>query len=213
MSLKHVSLLTVSCRCQSGRINMATKMARVMRKVKGRYEVVKSKDTGKANTKNTQVRKTRGKAESAGLSKKASETSNSESEPEESGGVRIGHPSDNSTPLKSPGKKNVKSKSPMLPKNGTEKGNNNVTPKRTPARKQLMPSDTENSPWKGPTWSAENEELLVQLWEEEEHLYNLRHEDYRDPRKKLISLQRIAAALNMNGKHGDTSLCLRYHFK
>lgn len=175
-------------------------MARVMRKVKGRYEVVKTTGTGKPKTQKMTVRKTRAQSDSAGPSKPAGTVSNSDSEREESVEEPIGEPSDNSTPLKSPSRKSVKSKSPKVRTKGKDTANPSVTPKRTPARKKILPSDSENSPWKGPTWTAENEELLVELWEEEEHLYNLRHEDYRDPRKKVLALQRIAAALEMSGE-------------
>lgn len=49
-------------------------------------------------------------------------------------------------------------------------------------------------------WSSHDETLLVELWQEEDHLYNKTNKNYRNAVLKNRTLQRIAAELNKDGK-------------
>lgn len=49
-------------------------------------------------------------------------------------------------------------------------------------------------------WSTQDEARLVELWQEEEHLYNKTNKEYRNAQLKIIALERIAADLNKDGK-------------
>lgn len=65
------------------------------------------------------------------------------------------------------------------PKKGTPKKN---SPKKT-------------SPPKPVEWTLAKEEKLVELWEDNENLYNLKHKGYRDNRGKELTLQGMATEL------------------
>jgi hypothetical protein len=51
----------------------------------------------------------------------------------------------------------------------------------------------------GKKWTPRKEKMLCLLWEDEDHLYNACHVDYRNPAKRKGAMDRIAAALNMEG--------------
>lgn len=62
---------------------------------------------------------------------------------------------------------------------------------------------TQNPPRESQTgskdWSAEDEGQLVEMWRNEEYLYNKALPDYRNALKKDIAIKRIATNLNKEG--------------
>lgn len=114
----------------------------------------------------------------------------------------------NVTPGKGKGKGKVK-KSQVAkalsykPKTGLGKGKGGmkkirISPKKSPSKKKKTPA---SSPVKSPIWTVKMEDKLLEMWEEEEHIYNLQHPSYRDSRKKFLTLQRMAAKLDVTGKY------------
>lgn len=59
----------------------------------------------------------------------------------------------------------------------------------------------EMSPQTKNKWTLEMEEKLCELWEEETHLYDSTSVDYRYTHKRLISIQRFAAVLDVDGMY------------
>lgn len=49
-------------------------------------------------------------------------------------------------------------------------------------------------------WTLDNERVLCELWEEEDHLYDTTSKDYRNSNKRQRALLRLAAVLNMEGR-------------
>lgn len=52
----------------------------------------------------------------------------------------------------------------------------------------------------GKKWTPKKENMLASMWEDEPHLFDPTHRDYRDSVKRKTTLLRFSAALNMTGK-------------
>ena len=48
-------------------------------------------------------------------------------------------------------------------------------------------------------WTPKKEALLCSLWEDETHMYDMQHRDYRNRRLRSTTIERFAALLNMEG--------------
>lgn len=51
-------------------------------------------------------------------------------------------------------------------------------------------------------WTPGKERVMCALWEEEPHLYNSEHADYRNTHRRRQTLRRIAAAIDVEGIDG-----------
>lgn len=111
--------------------------------------------------------------------------------------VKASKSSQRSTP--SPQSRSRSPRTPVKKRHGTPKG----TPKKgTPKKGKSKSGSGSSTPCKSAViWDIEKEEEMVRKWKENEFLYNLRHADYRDSRKKEITLQRIAGELDCTGMY------------
>lgn len=77
----------------------------------------------------------------------------------------------------------------------------------TPEKVQQM-----EEPKTSKKWTPRKEKTLCLLWEEEGHLYNACHPDYRNSNRRRTTIERIAAGLNMEGIKNNLKLINCKHY-
>lgn len=66
-------------------------------------------------------------------------------------------------------------------------------------REEITEGETPQGVKKG-DWSSADEARLIELWQEEDHLYNKTNPNYRNAQLKSLALDRLATDLNREGK-------------